>query len=65
MGQLADVIRNSIRCSSQSQAEIAENTGISTGIISRFMRGERSINLDTAEKLAAYLRLELRMKEDA
>jgi len=60
MGQLSDTIRNAIRESGQTLNGIAAEVGISDGIISRFMRAERSMNLETAEKLCAYFDLELR-----
>ena len=60
MGQLSDTIRNAIRESGQTLNAIAAEVGISDGIISRFMRAERSMNLETAEKLCAYFKLELR-----
>ena len=59
MGQLSDTIRNAIRESGQTLNAIAAEVGISDGIISRFMRAERSMNLETAEKLCAYFNLEL------
>ena len=60
MGQLSNALREAIRNSGVTQMEIAQAVGISDGIISRFMREERSMNLETAEKLAKYLHLELR-----
>jgi transcriptional regulator with XRE-family HTH domain len=53
-------MRAAIRNSGSSYCEIADAVGISAGIISRFMREERSMNLETAEKLCAHLQLELR-----
>ena len=60
MQPLSTVLRTAIRDCGQSQFEIANTIGISHGILSRFMREERSMNLETAEKLCAYLGLELR-----
>jgi ribosome-binding protein aMBF1 (putative translation factor) len=60
MGQLAHKLREAIRNSGATQMEIAQAVGISDGIISRFMREERSMNLETAEKLAEHFGLELR-----
>lgn len=60
MTTLSTAIRNAIRDSGQTQLEIANAIGISNGILSRFMREERSMNLDTADKVCAYLGLELR-----
>ena len=60
MQTLSDSIRQAIANAGQSQCEIAQAIGISPGILSRFMRAERSMNLDTADKVCAYLSLELR-----
>ncbi len=60
MKTLSDTLREAIRDSGMSQDEIANAIGISAGILSRFMRAERSMNLATAEKLAKFFRLELR-----
>ncbi|MDZ4779138.1 MAG: helix-turn-helix transcriptional regulator [Planctomycetia bacterium] len=60
MGQLSNKLREAIRNSGATQMEIAQAVGISDGIISRFMREERSMNLETAEKLAGHFGLELR-----
>jgi len=60
MQTLSTALRTAIRDCGQSQFEIANAIGILHGILSRFMREERSMNLETAEKLCAYLGLELR-----
>ena len=58
--QLADSLRKAIENSGYSQAEIAVETGIDAGILSRFMRGERSLTLETAGKIAELLKLSLK-----
>ena len=60
MGQLSDALREGVRTSGESLNQIANAIDISDGILSRFMRAERSMNIGTAEKLAEYLELELR-----
>lgn len=60
MKTLSDKLREVIRDSGMSQEEIANAIGISAGILSRFMRAERSMNLATVEKLAKFFQLELR-----
>ena len=62
MNTLSETLRDAIRTSGQTYDEIASAIGISNGIISRFMRAERSMNLATAEKLAEYFSLELRKR---
>jgi len=59
MRTITEQLRASIRKSGLMQESIAQATGVSQGVLSRFIRGERSINLTTAEKLAAYFELEL------
>ena len=59
MGKMANQIRRAIRKSGLSLNQLAEETGVDDGVLSRFMRDERSITLETAEKLADYLGLEL------
>ncbi len=60
MKTLSSQLRDAIRNCGMSHRELAANVDISDAILSRFMRAERSMNLETAEKLCAYLGLELR-----
>jgi len=57
---LSDALRRHIRAEGVSLYELAEQTGVARGLLSRFMRGERDIRLETANRIAAYLGLELR-----
>lgn len=52
-------LRRAIKKSFLSQYAISQLTGIDTGVISRFVRGERDINMQTGAKLAKVLRLKL------
>ncbi len=52
---MSDVLRAAIRASGLSLLEIERDTGVQRGSISRFLRRERSLRLDIADKLAAYL----------
>lgn len=56
---LATGRRDAIRNSDMTLHDLPNEVGISGGILSRFMRAERSMTLDTAEKLWAYFGLEL------
>ena len=49
-------------CISEAAPEkgIAKGSGVSQSIVNRFVTGERSIGIDTAAKLCAYLRLTLK-----
>ncbi len=49
--------------SGESLADIERATGISNAVLSRFVRGERTLTLPTADKLARHLGLELVKRE--
>ena len=44
---------------------LEQETGVHRASISRFMAGERSLRLDVADKLAAFLGLEVRTAKQA
>ena len=48
---LPDLLRKSIMESDKTNYVIARETGIAQSVLSRFMTGERSITIDTADKL--------------
>jgi transcriptional regulator with XRE-family HTH domain len=56
----ADVIRRAVQDSGRTPYAIALESGVSQPVLSRFLRRERSVTLDTAEKLCRALGLELR-----
>jgi len=43
----------------KSQSEIARATGIDRAMLNQFLRAERSLSLETAERLCRYLGLRL------
>ena len=55
-GQLQEAIRKA----PMSLNELAAACGVDKGILSRFVRGERTITLTTAAKVATILGVELR-----
>jgi plasmid maintenance system antidote protein VapI len=59
---LTDVLRKAIAESGLAQIAIERATGVKRASIMRFLRGERSLRLDMADRLAAYFGLELRPK---
>lgn len=59
MGQVTDAIRQAIETSDQAPAQIAKGAGVARSQISRLLSGERGLSLETAERLAAYLGLEI------
>ena len=65
MGMKADLgkaIREGMERSGLSLQELARQSGVAAGILSRFARGQRDLRLETASKLCAILGLELRPK---
>jgi hypothetical protein len=59
----ADMIRRAVESSGRTPYAISLESGVPQAVLSRFLRGERGLNLDTAEKLCRALGLELRPKE--
>jgi plasmid maintenance system antidote protein VapI len=59
---MTDVLKKAIAESGQSLIGIQRETGVNRISLIRFMRGETSIRLDVADKLAVYFGLELRAK---
>jgi transcriptional regulator with XRE-family HTH domain len=58
---LTDLIRQAIQESGLSLNELARQSGVSAPQLSRFLRGERTITLDAADKLVQFLQIELRL----
>lgn len=56
---LPDVIKAAARATGMSVNALAHAAGVQQAALHRFLNGQRGINLDTAEKLCAYLGLEL------
>jgi hypothetical protein len=52
---LAETIRNAIRASGKSAGQLGASSCVDKAIITRFLRGERSITVETADKLLAAL----------
>jgi len=52
-------LRRAIKKSFLSQYAISQLTKVDQGVISRFVRGERDIKLQTAARIAKVLRLNL------
>jgi transcriptional regulator with XRE-family HTH domain len=52
---LVDQLREAIRESGQSLYQLGQTTGVSRDRISRFLRGERSIDVEAAAKLCEAL----------
>jgi plasmid maintenance system antidote protein VapI len=56
---MSEILRQAIINSGLPLLRIEQDTGVQRASISRFVRGERSLRLDLADKLAAYFGLEL------
>ena len=57
---IVDQLQRAIRASGQTEYAIAKGSGVSQSIVNRFVSGERGISFETAAKIAAYLKLDLR-----
>jgi transcriptional regulator with XRE-family HTH domain len=62
MAGLTDAVRRAIRLSGQTRYRIAKETGIAQSQLSRLMTGETGLSVESIEKLADYLGLEIVMR---
>lgn len=56
---LSDQLRDAIRNSGKTQLQLSQEAGLDPGQLSRFMGKQRSLTLESAEKLCAVLNLHL------
>jgi plasmid maintenance system antidote protein VapI len=56
---LADQLREAVKGCGLTHYRIAKESGVQQTILSRFVTGERNVQLDTAEKLAVYFGMSL------
>jgi plasmid maintenance system antidote protein VapI len=56
---ISESLRAAITDSGIALLKLQEETGVQRASISRFLRGERSLRLDMADRLAVYFKLEL------
>lgn len=59
---LENVLRMAVKVSGLTRYSVAKKAGVDVAVLLRFMSGQRTITLETAGKLAAFLDLELRPK---
>ena len=57
---IAEILQDAINASELSFLALERETGVIRQSLMPFARGEASISLDAADKLAAYFKLELR-----
>lgn len=60
---MTDVLRKALVESGLPTLTVSNEAGVARGSLIRFIRGERSLRLDCADKLAAYFGLELRTSD--
>jgi plasmid maintenance system antidote protein VapI len=56
---IAETILKKIETSGVSQYRLAKESGVSTPVISRFVSGQRTLTIETADKLCRVLGLKL------
>lgn len=56
---MTDVLRETILAANIPLLTLEQQTGVARASLRFFLRGERSLHLDVADKLAAYFGLEL------
>ncbi len=56
---LPDAIRDAIRADSRTIYRLSLDSGVSQAVLGRFMRGERDLNLRTADRVCRALGLKL------
>jgi len=59
---ISDLLRRTIAESGASYNALQKETGVTRASIMRFVRGDQSLRLDVADRLAAFFDLELRKK---
>ena len=56
---LSDQLRELIAAAGPSVYELARDAGVDRSVLSRFLAGKRTITLETADRLAAVLKIRL------
>ncbi|MBI2480570.1 MAG: helix-turn-helix transcriptional regulator [Planctomycetia bacterium] len=64
MADIVETLKQAIIKSKMSRYELAHKSGVSEGVLSRFVNGERGITLETAGKIAKVLKLQLTLISD-
>lgn len=59
MSDLLDALRKAIETSGKTRYRISQDTDVAQSQLSRLMSGERGLQIDTVERLAKYLGLEI------
>lgn len=64
MEDFSEKLRRAIIDSGRSRYEISQQTGIAESVLSRFVRGERGLSLQSVDVLVRFLGLEVRQRKD-
>jgi transcriptional regulator with XRE-family HTH domain len=59
MAKLVDAMRRAVETSGKTRYRIAKESGVSAGQLSRLVSGERGMRVDTLERLAKHLGLQI------
>ncbi len=59
MAKLLDTLRQAIEDSDESRYRIAHGSGVNASQLARLVSGERGLSIESAERLADYLGLEI------
>ena len=62
---IGDAIRQAVKQDTRSPCAIASAAGVDRGVLSRYLRGERDVTTETADKLCRVLGLELQLMRPA
>lgn len=60
---LAELIRNAVTADGRSLRQLAAESGVDHGILSRFLRGRRDITIETAQRLCDVLDLHFQARK--
>ena len=60
LGTITEALRRTLRESDPNYRELERQTGVKRQSLMKFARGEQSLRLDMADKLAAYFGFELK-----
>ena len=58
---MSRALQDAIRKDGRSQGQIADAAGVDRGALSRFLRDQRSVTLDSADRLLGALKLDCRL----
>ena len=59
MKKISDALRRAIKASGKSLSEIGRESGVHRAVLSRFVRGERTLTTPAVDKLASFFGMRL------